>query len=302
MHALILGTLMTAVSSAPVAQEPVAINPEAIAVEFHSTSAAEGVSGRFVAGERAIYFETARLPRDADAQTEHPERDYDLALRLTDGNGRTLLIMTEGDVTPDGWNGAAADAEPRPIDPGIFRMAEAAAQGVGARLGAEAQVESSLLASQLALLSSTADRKPSSDDVDGQGTPHDQQGGVAAAAVYQQGIDSFWKPAFFNGSPFDHTGTAAGRWVNNLGQWYLFQVITKCNHGTCPGDSSMTYYKTYWGMVVSSMVFPQECSGPYGVPHVCNNDTLLQQKNVLYNSSYNTWLDVACSFTLLWRP
>jgi hypothetical protein len=64
----------------------------------------------------------------------------------------------------------------------------------------------------------------------------------------------------------------------------------------------MTYYKTNWGSVVYSAVYPQECSGPYGLPHVCNNDTLMQQRNVIYNSSYNTWLDYVCAYTALWRP
>jgi hypothetical protein len=130
-----------------------------------------------------------------------------------------------------------------------------------------------------------------------------RSGVVGIQAIwYQQGIDSYWKPAFFNGSPFDHTGTATYRFYWSNGYWYYWYVVTMCNHGTCPGDPSMTYYSTYWGPVVSSMVYPQVCSGPYGLPHVCNNDTAMQQNNVYWNATYSTWVGPFCNYTLLWRP
>lgn len=285
---------MMAVSSAAAAGtgEVIAVDPEAIAIELHSVNdAVDGARGSFVAGESVIHFETARLPRDPQEQTEHPERDYDVALRLRDGNGQTLLMMTEGHAMPDAWRPTAVEAGPRPIDPAILKTAASAARrGAGLQLGAARKVEESLLTSQLALLGAAADHQAPTDV------------STQATVYYQQAIDAYWKPAFFNGSPFHHTATATYRFYNYLGVWYFSQVITKCNHGTCPGDPSMSYYKTNWGPVAYSAVYPQECSGLYGLPHVCNNDTLMQQRNVYYNSTYDTWFDIACSYTALWRP
>jgi hypothetical protein len=296
MRAVIAGALMMAVASAAEAKsvEVVGADPGEIGIEVQSVNdAVDGARGRLVAGESVIHFETLRLPRDPREQTEHPDRDYDVALRLVDGDGQAVLIMTEGHAIPEAWKTTAVEAGPRPVNPAILKMAASAARrGRPLQLGAGRAVEASLLASQLALLGGAADHQapaPSSDM-------------SIQAVYYQQGIDSYWKPAFFNGSPFDHSGTATYRWYNSGGYWYFSQVITKCNHGSCPGDPSMTYYKTNWGPVVYSAVYPQECIGPYGLPHVCNNDTLLQQKNVSYNQSFDTYWDSACTYTLLYRP
>jgi hypothetical protein len=267
--------------------------------EVRSANVVDGARGRFVAGKSALHFETARLPRSADAQTDHPERDYDVALRLLDGEGQTLLIMTEGDVVPDQWKLEVSEAVPgRAADPAVLKMAAKAARRVGAlQLGADLQVEKSLLASQLASLANIADQMPQSS------VEANSAQAAAAVTYYQQSIDSYWKSAFFNGSPFDHTATATYRYRYSGGWSWLPPAIINCNHGTCPLDPAMTYYKTYTGpTTTSSLVYPQVCSGPYGLPHVCNNDTLLQQKNVYYNSTYNTWLDSACTYTELWRP
>lgn len=307
MRAMLVGAAIMAMASAAEARtgDVEATDSEEIGIELNvGNGAVDGVSGTLRAGgpaaasapgmlrapgapEPVIHFETARLPRDPGEQTEHPDRAYDVALRLVDGTGRTLLVLTEGDALPEGWAPAAPDA--RPVDAAVIQMAGTAGRRGALRLGAGRDVEQSLLTSQLALLSRVADR-PAPAAIGAQ------------AVVYQQGVDSYWKPAFFNGSPFHHTGTATYQYYNSGGWWYFSQVIVKCNHGSCPGDASMTYYKTYWGPVAWGLAYPQECSGPYGFPHVCNNDTLLQQKNVVYNTSYNTWFDSACTYTALWRP
>lgn len=117
-----------------------------------------------------------------------------------------------------------------------------------------------------------------------------------------QAIDSYWKPAFFNGSPTQHTGTITYRWANLNNQWVFQTYFMYCNHGTCPSDSTMSYYVTHWGPVsYYASVNPQECSGSYLMPHVCNNDTLLQQNNIKNNALYNTWGDF-CGYTLYFAP
>ena len=64
----------------------------------------------------------------------------------------------------------------------------------------------------------------------------------------------------------------------------------------------MNYYTTHWGSAtLYALVTPQECSSPYGRPHVCNNDTKLQQNNVKFNLTYNTWGGV-CGYTEFYRP
>lgn len=269
-----------------------AVDPDGVAIEVHSANGTiDSARGRLVAGKSVIHFETARLPRDPREQTEHPDRNYDVALRLVDGFGRTILILTEGHSTPDAWKAAAVEAQPRPLDPAILRMAAVAGRGGRLQLGAGRQVEESLLTSQLALLASAAQHQ----------TPPDADMGTQAVYYSQQGIDSYWKPAFFNGSPLDHTGTATYVFYYNSG-WQFSHMITKCNHGTCPGDPSMTYYSTYWGPVATSLVYPQECSGTYGTPHVCNNDTLMQQNNVYANATYSTWGFPFCLDTILVKP
>ena len=295
MRALIVAALMVSVSPAAAAErtEVTAAVPDSLAIEVHASSATiDTTEGKLIAGRSAIHFEAVRLPRDPNEQTEHPDRDYDVALRLVDGTGRTLSVLTEGHSMPEAWEAAVVEARPRAIDPAVLKMAAAAARSRGGmKLGPGREVEESLLTSQLALLGSAAEHQAPSNT--GMVTP--------ATVYYEQGIDSYWKPAFFNGSPFHHTGTATYVFYYSSG-WYFSHVIVKCNHGTCPGDSSMTLYSTYWGPVTASLVAPQMCSGPYGLPHVCNNDTQLQQNNVYYNATYSTWLGPFCDYTLLWRP
>lgn len=278
--------------------------PEDVALTIDSATAADGITGSYAGAEERLQFATARMPRDEVAASDDG-RDFDIAIRLQDSTGTLLLLMTEGHAAPESWSVAGP---PRKEGTEIYGLARMAADALDEReLDIEVRLDAELLKQQLRLFGQGKEQDVlSAEDVKKLKLTEEaeqlKRGNSKAAVLVKQGIDSFWKPAFYNGSNADHTGTITYRYANFGGGWVLQNKFVNCNHGTCPGDPVMKYYITHWGPATYyGPVTPQMCSGVYGNPHVCNNDTRLQQHNVLNNQLYNTW-NGDCGFTLLYKP
>lgn len=275
---------------------------------LYSASATGGLNGYYTdeSGE-TLYFETARLPREHGI--EGSERDFDLAVRFIDGNDRTLLLLTEGHNLPEGWaTDAETDSNQRAINENVYELARLTADAIDSYdFDATVDDDKALLTAQLRAFADDPGRKLEPGEISNMKL-NEQVARLSAsparsAVTYSiQIIDSYWKPAFIQSANAHHTATMTYRFANIGGQWVFQTSFVRCNHGSCPGDYSMSYYTRHWGSVTPYYpVTPQICSSAYGMPHVCNNDTMLQQDNVVYNSTYNTWSGV-CGYTEFYRP
>ena len=75
MRAVIVGAVMLAFSPAAQARNGEAAVPGGLGVGVHSVNdAVDSARGRIGAGDAVLHFETTRLPRDPQEQTEHPDR------------------------------------------------------------------------------------------------------------------------------------------------------------------------------------------------------------------------------------
>lgn len=65
----------------------------------------------------------------------------------------------------------------------------------------------------------------------------------------------------------------------------------------------MSYYSRHDGPSTWLPIPPATCISAYGLAHVCNNDTRLQQMNVKHNFPYPAWKPYyPGSFPELWKP
>ncbi len=290
---------------------------------LYTANTSDGLSGSYTEGEHELLFEAVRLPREVSVYSERDGRDYDIAIRFTDENDQGFFLLTEGHNYPRQWiiESEMLDSKP-PIPYAMYELARYAAMSLEEiKFDTDIHAEQMLLVEQLSTFGNQeAERELDGDDWDLQeiselSALEDRDelninllasSTTAGIPIFRQTIKSYWKSAFFEGSPCDHTATQTYTYRLLDEGWSLYQTYIRCNHGTCPSDSSMNYYAVHYSPPSRTHHFhfttPQECSGPYAMPHVCNNDTLLQQKNIATNSTYNTLTDSACMTLLCDRP
>jgi len=275
---------------------------------LYSANVEDGLSGTYSDSELEIVFETARFPRDESLQSTG--RDFDLAIRILDGNGNQLFVLAEGHELPEGWSNDDLGVYAHPVDEKLYGLALLAAQELQhAKLAEELLSEKELLVQQMRSLGNSSEEDTLSiTDISHMQLNQQMKTLQKSARSYRtvyfvQFINSFWKPAFIQGARAQHTSTITYRYAHFDGEWHYQTSFTRCNHGSCPQDSSMSYYQSHLGPVTFyAPVTPQSCSGFYGRPHVCNNDTELQQDNVQYNRMYNTWGSDQCTYTGYYAP
>lgn len=243
---------------------------------LEKASTVDGLEGSFGSDSEALHFETARMPLQAGEGREDG-RDFDLALRIMDSTGHTLVLVKEGYRVPETWNiPSNEERQPRPIPSSAYTMAGAAADALEMhQFDRQLSPETAQLIYLLRFFAQQNIRPRVVPELE--------------ALMNYSHIVSYTKPAFFQGSPFDHTAT-----LTQIGSCSTAdhlctpdREIYSCNHGSCPFEPQMEFYTENWSPFTSIYPpAPQMCVGQYGIPHVCNNDTLLQQHNVV---DLRTW-------------
>lgn len=269
-------------------------------LEIHAANATDGLNGSYAIGDRVINFETVRIPSEKGAANE----GYEIALKITDADGHPLLTLTEGSALPEEW--VAIDTEERNITSSITSEVIALATGAAealesAALDASIKHEQEMVTQELASFVRLKSVMTEA-ELAGPKKPTHVVGQSSAALrpnTFKQVIYSYWKPAFMNGVRYDHSATETVTLAAAGGGWFPYWYTKMCNHGSCP-DQGMTWYATHWGDVTAYPVSPQECPGMWGVSHLCNNDTILQQYNVRWSTFGGA--NLFCGYRMFWRP
>lgn len=178
-------------------------------LQLSTANPTDGLSGRYVDGDLELRFETARTnrPKGGAYDGEQLERDYDIAIRLLNKHGHTFYTLTEGHH-PEHWSVDSKNPA-APIEQATYFLARSAAAEVkDLKMPPEVQGEQILLAQLLRSLG----MREKQHTIDATRLRLSEQAAKlrktgAFVPLHFQGIASYWKPAFFQGSPCDHTAT-----------------------------------------------------------------------------------------------
>lgn len=292
---------------------------------------ADESGGRLVAAyqmnDREITFEMRlggplELP-PAENEVGVPRTMIDV--RVLDQTGRPLFMQMAGDEFLDAsWRLPEIegfDADARGSD---FALIEAAAPAfVDATLPASfVDVRSSAL--QLAeIVHGLSGKSEAASEVN----PGDRR--LQATWVVGGGEVAYWdyriyrKPAFFNGSPFEHSAVQLRGW-NASKTGVVFAAIS-CNHGACAGAAPMavkctmpgwlpddgTHTRFFYNELATTTAITSGCSTRYAAifdngHHVCNDDTVLQihaiKFDAPYDRAYGATGECSDSFANYWAP
>lgn len=277
-----------------------------VQVEVDTASVEQGIAVTCTNDTGTLRVESVRIHIDQEVEFDDGPRSFVRALRVMDSGGHTFSIVSEGD-TPAEWiehdnkNGAEAikqqhydlarNCRIKVLESELIM--EGDRQWIAARLEtfADLEMEPEYLDEETVQNLRVEDEGQSSQALLFDWGP---------SKSYVQTIDSYWKYAF-DRPPFHHTATITRRYVWN-GRWVFSGDQAECNHGACPWQSGMQWYSYKVGPITNTPVRPQKCSGPYSMPHLCNNDTLLQQSNIVFNRKYNTQTAPQCMYNRYYRP
>jgi hypothetical protein len=93
---------------------------------------------------------------------------------------------------------------------------------------------------------------------------------------------------------------SAARWKNyyySSGAWRYYNTVQYCNHGACPGDSSMNQKCSTWNSAGAYIGSSRSCDsfgsgylvcGLWGHNHNCHDDTRTQRSRVVYRSGLSS--------------
>lgn len=259
-----------------------------------------GVAGEYRRDARVVFFETIRTndavvhPDVLDADGK-PSVTYDaVSLRFFDAQGQTVLSIDQGHG-PEAWRIRGDAVTPRAHDDELALLEEAIPAIDALELPAAVAPEQSLLrvaTHEIRAVRATA-FDPLERDVPIQtnALPIDEQqsttkcvpGAVRDGYPYPR-IEVHRKDFAIIG---EHTATKIGWWrttrtCDPFGAWgptrteYLGGQVS-CNHGDCPGASSMQYKCGGTGFGRSSVTTIERCTTYYNIAggggHVCNDDT-----------------------------
>lgn len=272
-------------------------------LSLFNESVEDGLAGSYRGEQLEVYFEALRQPGHvigADGKT----RDWEIVARFHDETGRTLAVLTEGHAVPKHWQQSSTEALAHHL---VMDVVEAADALEAAEIAVELQAERDLLVSigrdlerSHQLLNELSDpeievpAEPQPDAVQEGLGKRSQALTVFRPCSYLQIVELFSKIAFWNSwwNPFRYHHTATKTWYyrscGNGVETYRAPV-SKCNHGTCPGDMRRyTHAMTGWRTFVHE---PMSCDEvPYRryeysffspTGHVCNQDTFFEVGNVL---------------------
>ena len=234
-----------------------------------------GLSGYFVAGKDTVFFESLRQYAPAEGTDERLE----LAVRLMDAEGRTLMALSEGHMPPT-WIG------PGTARYGTASVAQKAIKALrAAELDPDFGLEQNIFGQLTASLAGISD-EPASEEEIGYGRVWRQR-----IELYKTCIIDTWF-----GCLGDHSASRIKRQVSRDGTtWKDRAVWDMCNHGRCPAE--LKNYMNCNGPTKSAeadlAVANGMCSTSYSWAsvfgtHNCNDDTDYQVIMVMGNKTLST--------------
>jgi len=255
------------------------------------------LNGRFGVGESIFTFQTRRTS-EAEAAVIQENGGVPVAVRLLDGRGETVAVSTPSHALPEGWEPVApeflsdADLSRR------VKVAKAVARlGAiirSARMPADSEPERKALENASTLVPEEGDYVRN--DAPAPAASSD----VSTLATSWRQLFSIYKKSLVVIA--EHSGT---RWRNYYysGGWKFYNTVQYCNHGACPGDSSMSLkcakYNSAGGYIGSSKSCDSFGSGYnvcglWGHNHNCHDDSKVQRARVLGRSGLSSepnWCD-----------
>jgi hypothetical protein len=254
------------------------------------------VSGAYVQGDRAIFFETRRGPETSDAYQQLGMPKFEMDVRVLDENGRTVYLQAGGDqyVDPSWDKDLAAEAKLAPVDP-VVRAGSFALMKEVVPLLQKVQMPASMIHEMGALTTMHLVVKDN------------MLPGAVAAAIketgYTPGTNAFELHGMCIFACFgDHSAT-----VTNISG----TVRVSCNHGTCAssmgqwctggGTGGVDYHEYNGGTGVAS----PGCTTPYnwdsGGNHNCHDDSVRQMWGMQYGSQGGSTSGVCNNSATHWK-
>jgi hypothetical protein len=263
----------------------------------------KGLHGRFGVGDSRFIFETRRVS-EAEEHEMQEAGGVPVSVRITDGSGATVVLSVASHEIPAGWE---ETVEPGALsDEALDRRAKVArAVSRLAPIIAAAQLPEGSEHDRKALLNASG--MVPTEFVSSEASVGDvSQSSTAMATTYKQ-LFAVWRKPLSAGIA-EHS---ASRWKNyyySNGAWRYYNTVQYCNHGACPGDSSMNQKCSTWNSGGAYIGSSKSCDsfnsgylvcGLWGHNHNCHDDTATQRSRVVYRSGLSSepgWCkDSGCS-------
>ena len=240
----------------------------------------------------------------AENEGEVPRRMIDV--RVLDQEGQPLYLQMAGDAFMDSsWRLPVIEGIDEAVRHRDFVGMRAAAAAF-ANLTLPASLHD-LRSSALQMADMVADLSEKPDSVrDMSGARRRLQATwvVGGSSVAYWDYRIYRKPAFFNGSPFEHSAVQLRAW--NAAMTSVVFAAISCNHGACAGAAPMavkctmpgwlpddgTHTRFFYNEHAITTAITSGCSTRYSAifdngHHVCNDDTVLQINAIKFDAAYD---------------
>lgn len=261
-----------------------------------------GVYGRFGLGDSLFSFETIRASEAEEAEMADAG-GIPVSVRITDGKGATVLLSVVGHDIPAGWEEAdpvevsAQELDRRAkVARAITRMGPIIAQ---ARMPEGAEQDRQALVNASGMVPTELSTTEAS--VEGEVS----QSATSLATSWKQLFSVWEKPTL---AIAEHSGSRWKNYYYSNGAWRYYNTVQYCNHGACPGASSMSQKCSTWNSAGAYIGSSKNCDsfgsgylvcGLWGHNHNCHDDTHTQRSRVVYRSGLSSepsWCkDSGCS-------
>jgi hypothetical protein len=240
-------------------------------------AAGSDVSGAYVSGERAVFFETRRGEISMYATLDPEAPPYEMDVRVLDQNGRTLYVRLGGDgfIDPAWASDLRADLSRPPMDPAERAAALTLMQEAMTTLSNVA-LDARLAPEHTALVRA------------GTAIPED----MIKPSLQQNGEIGFAPPYNYyelhRKTIYAYSGEHSATYLNVYGT-----LIENCNHGEC-ADSMATkcggYGSAgwgYWEQSGSTGSVTGTCLTGYDLfsqngGHNCHDDSVIQMRGMIW--------------------